>query len=84
MAQGGSTERSDLRTIKEAQTNLSLDEQLRQFKNLRSSLYQWIAAQELLETSHAEQKQAAESEIFERYLQVKQLREQNCEMRNLI
>ena len=56
MVQGGSTERSELRTIKEAQANLSLDEQLRQFKNLRSSLYQWIAAQELLETSYAEQK----------------------------
>ena len=38
----------------------------------------------MLETTYAEQKQAAESEIFERYLQVKQLREQNCEMRNLI
>ena len=47
-------------------------------------MYQWIAAQDLLEKNFAEQRKTAEADLFERYLQVKQLREQNCEMRNLI
>ena len=57
---------------------------MRDFRNLRSNLYQWIYAQDQLETSFQSQKEAAEAEIFERYLQIKQLKEQNCEMRNLI
>ena len=53
---GSATDRTEMRQVKEVS---SLDEQLRQFKNLRSSLYQWIAAQNLLETSFSTQKEAA-------------------------
>ena len=41
-------------------------------------------AQDLQETTYAKQRESAHAEIFERYLQVKQLQEQNCELRNLI
>ena len=53
---------------------------MRDFRNLRSNLYQWIFAQDQLETSFQAQKEAAQAEIFERYLQIKSLKEQNCEM----
>ena len=75
------TNQSSLKTIKESN---GLDEQVRDFKNLRSQLHQWIYSQSELEMAFDKQKEQASAEIFERYLQVKELKEQNCEMRNLI
>ena len=59
------SKKGSLQGIKEAN---SVDDRLRQFRNYRSQVHQWIYAIDKLHASFEKQKEMALGEIFERYL----------------